>query len=331
MTAWTDFLTQQGAQWQGDTLVSFIAPEPSQPRGYLLVPLLDHAVVSIQGPDTLKFLQGQLTCDLSQLTEGQHLLGAHCNAKGRMISSFQLAELSGKHQVGMRLRANLAQTALDALNKYMVFSKADGAHSGRLGLALIPTTGQGQPVKLPEATPDSGKFAVHTAYTHLHHSAGTHEFWAEPDQAQALWLSLAPLAQPAPPQAWDSYWLEQGQAEVSAATSEAFIPQMLNYDLLGGVNFKKGCYTGQEIIARLHYRGESKKRTYLATHNQGDNLAIGTEITDGTKPIGTICATARHKVLISANRQSYEAQSAIHPIDQPQLKLAWAEGAYAIP
>ncbi len=322
---WHKFLTTQGARWQNDQLLDFTGPHA---LGGALIPMLDHTIICIEGPDAVKFLQGQVTCNLDDLAQGKHLLGAHCNAKGRMISSFEMAPLPGETRIGLRVRADLAHTALAALNKYMVFSKADGQISTLVPLAVIPNANS--PEQQPN-TPAPGEYQTHTHYTQLHHKQGLQELWVEDHYAQTLWQSTAQLVSPAPPTAWNDFWVAHGVAEVHAATSEQFIPQMFNYDLLDGISFKKGCYTGQEIIARLHYRGQAKKRTYIATISGTQNLSIGTEITSDGANIGTICGISRQNILICANTQKFDARTAIHPIDQPHLKLTWAEGAYAIP
>jgi folate-binding protein YgfZ len=131
--------------------------------------------------------------------------------------------------------------------------------------------------------------------------------------------------------------VEKGVAEVQAASSEEFVPQMLNYHLIDGVSFKKGCYTGQEIIARMQYRGQLKKHTYPMGGEQPIDLAVGATLVstaDVEKPVATVIASApsdqdwRGLVVVNGDIQASEACL----LDKKTgLKLAWLPLPYAIP
>ncbi|HEY7773088.1 MAG TPA: folate-binding protein [Marinagarivorans sp.] len=236
-----------------------------------LIPLSDHVLITVTGPDARKFLQGQCTCDINRLDQNHWLLGAHCNVKGRMLSSFTAALLADEC-IGLRVHLSVAESTAQALQKYIVFSKAKCEISQYLALGII-----GQ-ATLPELTAtaralEDGQF-THTQFgTLLRHDADLAELWISQDTLQntsdvQAWLSRGPLLSA---QHWQQQMIVRGRAEVQRTTADTYLPQAFNYDLIGGVNFKKGCYTGQEIIARLHYKGQSKQRVHamqLADNSQ---------------------------------------------------------------
>jgi len=297
-----------------------------------LISMIAHRILQATGPDAVKFLQGQVTCDLRRLEQQDHLLGAHCNAKGRMISSFTLAGC-GQDGLGLRLRANLADKALAALRKYIVFSKA------RMDIApLAPLAILGPLTNLPFPTlPLPGKSLILDKAVLLRHAENHLEIWTPELTVEQLWQRLVPLCVPTGCHELDRLWVERGVVEVQAASSEEFVPQMLNYHLIDGVSFKKGCYTGQEIIARMQYRGQLKKHTYLVGGEQGMDLEVGATLVSAEnleKPLATVVASATStqdwRGLVVANSDIQESEALL--LDKKTgLKLAWLPLPYAIP
>ena len=218
-----------------------------------------HSVIEVSGADSLAFLQGQLSCDLRQLSDQQTLIGAHCTPKGRMISSFVISQDHDGETLLLRVRQDMASVALTALKKYAVFSKVTLAQSDWQVLALDVATLE----KLGEAAPPANGFTHPNADTVCIESAGRLELWSRPTQADVyrhrcaeLNISLWKASQV------EAHWIALGLAEVRQATSEEFLPQMFNFDAIRGISYRKGCYTGQEIIARTHHKGQTKKRLY---------------------------------------------------------------------
>ena len=294
--------------------------------------MLDHRLLQVAGRDGMTFLQGQLTCDLRRLEQQEVLFGAHCNAKGRMISSAVLANTDDK-SIGLRLHASLAEPALAALKKYIVFSKATITAADRVAIALLGDTATAKPLgELPER----GRFAIRDGLTLVHHTSGLLEIWAEPARAMALWQQLCPLTAPADTTSLSRHWVEQGIAEVQAATMEEFIPQMLNYHLIDGISFKKGCYTGQEIVARMHYKGQLKKHTYRITGTGSDGPEVGEELmcaSDPQKVAGKVVAGAKEAAgwtgLVVATSSLYESETALIATSSG-AQFGWDALPYAI-
>jgi len=221
---------------------------------------LNHeGILAVRGADAAKFLQGQLTCNLNYLNAEYSSLGARCTPKGRMTSSFRiLAEGEG---FLLAMAKDLLESQLTDLKKYAVFSKAtlsdDSAQWARFGLsgadAVLAELGLQLSGEADQVARADGLIAIGLGQ-------GRVELWAPTERAAAT----ADLLQARLPHAELNDWLlgqvRAGVGQVFGATRELFIPQMINLQAVGGVSFKKGCYTGQEIVARMQYLGRLKRR-----------------------------------------------------------------------
>jgi tRNA-modifying protein YgfZ len=230
--------------------------------------VLSHeGVLAVRGPDASKFLQGQLTCNLHYLDNERSSLGARCTPKGRMQSSFRILQQGDGYLLAMDLE--LVQTQQADLAKYAAFSKSklhnESAEWVRFGLnagddALV-SLGLNLPQGADQMVAEHGLIAVRLA-------DGRAELWAHAADAETISLRLAAQLSEAPINRWLLAQIRAGIGQVVASTRELFIPQMINLQALGGVSFKKGCYTGQEIVARMQYLGKLKRRLHrLAAEN----------------------------------------------------------------
>ncbi|WP_237058763.1 CAF17-like 4Fe-4S cluster assembly/insertion protein YgfZ [Microbulbifer sediminum] len=292
---WQEYLSARGAVWEGDQ-----AHFPDTPADLHLMDLSPLGSVTVTGPDSQKFLQGQLTCDLVNLPDSHSTLGAHCNPKGRMISAFRAIKHS-QEDFTLLLPRGLATAARDAMAKYAVFFKtelADVAESRRwLGLQGKGVLKQAaQLLQIPQLSPgEAARFELEDT-TILACALNERQLALEvPNEpAGTLWDKLTTAAEAAGYCHWVAEQVEAGIPQLHAATSEMFIPQMLNLHLLGGVSFKKGCYTGQEVVARMQYLGAAKRRMYRARCESGELPAPGSDIvTDDGKSIGNIVEACR--------------------------------------
>lgn len=291
-----------------------------------IVPLRNHSIIVVEGPDAEKFLQGQCSCDFKQINKEEFSLGAHCNPKGRMISSFTAAKL-GNDRFGLRVHTSIAQLALAALQKYAVFSKVRLSVSDTYAAVAIFNS-QNQKIPgflsdLQQATSRSTSFG-----THLAHSTHVQEVWCTQPQLDRLGDIINQA-----PDAWTFYNLERGQTEVTAETTEKLIPQEINLQLLNGVSFTKGCYTGQEIIARMHYKATLKKHLYRAT-TSGDLPAINSAVTDGAgKNVGAVVQAVklRNKIEMAVLATDTALNDAAYCDADNTQKLQWLALPYAIP
>ncbi|MCI1898228.1 MAG: tRNA-modifying protein YgfZ [Enterobacter sp.] len=234
-----------------------------------LISLEDWALATVTGADGEKYLQGQVTADVSQLTEHQHLLVAHCDPKGKMWSNLRLF----RRQDGFAFieRRSLRDAQLTELKKYAVFSKVTIAADDELVLlGVAGFQARAALTTLFGALPDAEKPLVNDGATSL--------LWFEhPDErfllvtdtatAERVTDTLRGEAQLNNSQQWLALNIEAGLPVIDAANSAQFIPQATNLQALGGISFKKGCYTGQEMVARAKFRGANKRALWYLAGN----------------------------------------------------------------
>lgn len=245
-----------------------LAPEftKAQPE-YVTVSLKDYAVIELHGPETDKFLQGQLSCDLNQLTDSNWLYGAHCDNKGKMLSTLwvtRFAESVLLISTQAAIAASLAQ-----LQKYGVFSKTE--ITAGTDFQLFGVFGTAAPARVAEWIQTPLLAGQHAA-TQTEHSVVL-TLGAEPDQYLLVTRGHELLTN-SPADYWQALEIERGRATLHEGTVLEFVPQMLNVQALAGISFTKGCYIGQETIARMHYLGK-QKRALFRLRGKGSMVAPG--------------------------------------------------------
>ncbi len=261
----------------------------------LIIPLTQYGFMRAEGPDGEKFFQGQTTADFRQVSTIQARDGAYCNPKGRMLASFTAARLDTQTLM-LKIRCDCVADGLSVLSKYAVFSKVElrDASDDYVALGLVGPRARESLLKVFPALTLADNTALATWVDEqtviLQRDGNRFELWLPATRVGEIWSALRQQARAAGSQVWDALDIEAGTVAVCAATREEFLPQLLNYDLTGAVSFKKGCYTGQEVVARLHFKGVPKRRLYRAVIS-GEAKA-GDDILDGDKPVGTLaCCT----------------------------------------
>ncbi len=239
---------------------------------------LDHeGLLAVRGADAAKFLQGQVTCNLNYLNASQSSLGARCTPKGRMLSSFRIVPQEDGYLLAMARELIEPQQA--DLQKYAVFSKSKLSDESsawvRFGLAGGDAVLSELGLQLSDA---SDSLASTGTLLAVRLSDGRAELWAPAADAERLHSRLAAQLPQAPLNDWLLAQVRAGVGQVFGATRELFIPQMINLQALGGVSFKKGCYTGQEIIARMQYLGKLKRRLQRLRLVAAELPAVGVEL-----------------------------------------------------
>lgn len=223
--------------------------------------LSHEGILAVRGPDANKFLQGQVTCNLNYLSDSYSSLGARCTPKGRMQSSFRILSVSDGYLLAMA--SELLDAQLTDLKKYAVFSKSKLSDESqdwlRIGLSGGDNALRSLGLELAE-TADS--VARRDELLALRLNDGRVELWIPTSQAAAVQTQVASQLPQAPLNDWLLAQVRAGIGQVVGSTRELFIPQMINLQAVGGVSFKKGCYTGQEIVARMQYLGKLKRRLY---------------------------------------------------------------------
>jgi folate-binding protein YgfZ len=298
-TDWPPLLARFGAQLAaGDDVVFEQASQPFAALAATLTitPLAPYGVLEAHGPDAAKFLQGQLTCDVREAGPARSTPGAYCTQKGRMLTSFQLLQ-PADDRLWLRMRSDLIDNSAGTLGKYAVFSKVKLApRTDIVGFGLHGAGAANLLQELCGGVPDgqNGTLPAGDALLLQRDSAGDwFECWLPATAAAEFWQRAVQKARAAGTEYWRWLVLRSGFGEISQATAGLFIPQMLNYHLNGAVNFKKGCYTGQEIVARTHYRGQVKRHAQLVSCNAALPPAPGAEVLGATgKAVGNVVDSA---------------------------------------
>lgn len=303
--------------------MSEISPTPEFQSTGGALRLTDWGVMRAQGEEAAKFLHGQLTQDTVLQTPAQGRLAGYCSPKGRLLA-LMLALKTGPEELLLPLPAELLPATLKRLSMFVLRAKC----------------------KLSDASAQLAVWGLagETARTWLGAEAPT-EVWGVSRRGEAAWVLRLPDAgtprylliqaaeaeAPALPAlaAQDWAWLEvqSGLAWVRQPTVEQFVPQMLNLELLGGVNFQKGCYPGQEIVARSQYRGTVKRRTFLFS-SEGE-AQIGQELfhsADPEQPAGLVAAVAHRE-----GRSLLLAEVKLAALEGGSLHLGAAGGAVLQP
>lgn len=240
-------------------------------------PLSHEGILAVRGSDAGKFLQGQLTCNINYLSLEHASLGARCMVKGRMQSSFRILPEGNGYLLAMA--SDLLEPQLADLKKYAVFSKAtlcdESAAWARFGLQGGATALQALGLDVPA---NAGATVRHEGLIAIAVSDGRTELWVPADQAAGVREKLAATLPEGSLNDWLLGQIRAGIGQVMGPTRELFIPQMINLQAVDGVSFKKGCYTGQEIVARMQYLGKLKRRLYRLALDQQDVPAPGAEI-----------------------------------------------------
>lgn len=340
---WQQFLSEQGAIFEdNDGVVEISGFEPSNANATSpnkLTAIGAKGVISVTGRDAKKFLQGQLTCNLDDVDEQHTVLGALCSYQGKTITNFRV--LLDQDTCYLIMHASLIETVMNYLKKYIAFSKAEMSDVSDQ-FVLIGCWGE-QIEQILQSELGLSHFAVNEVRpsklglaVHITDTEPCFEFMSSLADGQKLWGKISGQCEKVPSRQWMLTNIRNGFAEISAATSEQFIPQMLNLDLIGAISFKKGCYTGQEIIARSHYLGKQKRRMFRLRSPSGVSVKPGMEIFVGgtPQPAGkvinaAVCEDGGYEILAILKVQS--RNDLLH-LEQPNTeKLSLLSLPYAIP
>ena len=244
--------------------------------------LLHLGLLRFQGPDSVSFLQGQITNDARRLGAGRPLLAAIATNQGRVFAILQLLPHSGG--IVAALPRELLQGTLERLRKFVLRAKVAiddaGAAAAGADLAIAGHHGDGAIGAAGLAVPDESQGYVETAGIGVGRvAADPGRFWVvgAPAQLAARGLAGEPAAAERTLHDWRLADVRAGLPQIYAATSELFIPQMLNLDLIDGISFNKGCYTGQEIVARTQHLGKIKRRLARVAL-PSESLAVGSPL-----------------------------------------------------
>ncbi len=326
-STWREFLTRSGANFDpaaGDSLDFGDAPDELQAAAgaTVLVPLVHLGVVECSGDDAKTFLHNQLTSDINHLSLGLAQHSSWCTAKGRMLASFLAWRRGDAYQLA--LSVDLVDAVAKRLQMYVLRAKVkvgnltdslvllglSGPQAGEaLALANLPIPAE------TLSAPEGGDIKV------IRLDTGRFLLAVPAEMAADLWRKLAEKARPAGVPAWRWLDVEAGLPLVTTATREEFVPQMADFEKIGGVSFHKGCYPGQEIVARTQYLGKVKRHLYRLHSDQA--LAAGDELHSPDNPEQS-CG----KVVVAAPspRGGYDALAVVQSNFAGNLRLGAKDG-----
>ena len=298
-SGWHAQLVALGARFDEEGLVRDFGDPVAEARAMrdaaIVAPLTGLGLISVSGDDASSFLNAQLTSDVGAVSAARAQYSGYCTPKGRLLATSLLYADSEAHR--LLLPGALAEPVTARLRKYVLRAKAKlevasaafevfgvtGARAAEAvagGLDEVPTPQQDFDVRHGD-----GKTVILLP-------GGRYLVICIADQAVSTWQNLSGCALPAGSRWWELQTIRSGIATIGAATQEMFTPQMIALDACGGVSFEKGCYPGQEIVARTRYLGEVKRRLYYGHSMQ--SVAAGAVITgDEDKTLGTVVNAAR--------------------------------------
>ena len=300
---WKAFLIEQDALINSsDSSNSSYSPEIK-----VLADLSGRGLLKVSGEDAESFLQNQLTNDIRNVNETTHQESAWCSPKGRIIANFRIFKRADSFLLD--LSADLLEHVIKKLRMYVMMSKVtieDVSES----MVHFSYSGQGADTELkeilgdvPQSTSESLQFDSLTILA----IAGPNprfDIFGEVDDCMSLWQKLSNNAVIATSSHWDYLNVQAGIPMISAESSEAWIPQMVNYIQIGGVDFQKGCYPGQEVVARLNYLGKTKRRMYHIETDASSALKVGS-------PVKSANDTEAGKVLSSVLNPEGKAEALV--------------------
>ncbi len=311
-------------------------PNPDLSTMTYLATLTNKQLLLVKGPDAGKFLQGQVTCDVKELNEPVTRLGAQCNPKGRILLSFRALQMNNE-TIALRLPASMMESAQKTLGKYIVFSKAklqDGGNDfalfglfGDSAAAVASTFFQQLPTTYEGWIEKDGSYLIQLA-------ANRFECWVATATVDSFLDVIEKQTQKVSADEWQLLDIAAGIGEVYPESYELFTPQELNYQLVNGINFRKGCYTGQEIVARLHYRGKLKRHMYRFEYKNDQIPPPGTTIINSLsgQNAGTVVMAALNqqgKIELLASLLDEQIDQA--KVESATEKLSQLSLPYAIP
>lgn len=274
---WQSFLQQQSANVVDDLVTDFgnpLAEHLHANAENIITDLSNLNVLEVSGKDAGEFLHGQLSSDVAALAEHESQLSSWCNIKGRVIASFLLYRSHDCFY--LLLDKDLSDSVTKRLQMFVL--RAQVSVSDRSDeLIRIGIRGESLHRQFQQIL-DSGSLESPGLLLRLQDKVPRSIILCSLDRAIYLWQQFSAKGNCVGTCHWARYDIEAGIAWVGKAGSEEFLPQSLNLDLLGGLSFDKGCYPGQEIIARMHFRGKLKQRLFLTTVAVNEPAATGSKL-----------------------------------------------------
>ncbi|WP_137718483.1 CAF17-like 4Fe-4S cluster assembly/insertion protein YgfZ [Methylobacillus flagellatus] len=336
---WQDFLSAQGILGAADdeqrNFGDVVAEVQAAATGNALYELSHLGLLQVEGADATAFLQGQFTNDIKALDGSNSQLAGYCNPKGRMLALF--TAFAHHDHLHLQLDGRLREAILKRLRMYVMRSKVTLTDVSESVLRIAVSGPDSAAAlenlfaRLPQQ-PGQLVSLEHGAVLRLAGDIPAFQIFSDAEHMPAIWQALRATHRPVGRNAWEWLQIQAGIPDVVPATQEAFVPQMLNLDALDGISLTKGCYTGQEIVARTHYLGKVKRRT-LPAHLASDSRPIaGTAVQDAAgNEAGMVVRSAQapqggHDVLVEVRLEAVDGGLSLQ-----QQVLSLGTLPYALP
>ncbi|MCW8899464.1 MAG: folate-binding protein [Gammaproteobacteria bacterium] len=268
---WEKFLLSNNAQLDNNRVKSFghsIGKEQNAYSGLIIADLSYYALIEASGDDVVEFLQGQLTNDIKLVTDELGQLSAYCSPKGRILASFRIFMRDGHYF--LKLHSDILEATLKRLRMFVMRSKVELTDSSdkfaRIGIAGTNSSNKLTTIftALPENT-DESLTEDEMTIIKLPGTLPCYEVHGPVEKVKVLWQKLQNDAVAVGENSWNLLTIRAGIPEIVAETVEAFVPQMVNLQAINSLSFTKGCYPGQEVVARMHYLGKLKRRLFIGS------------------------------------------------------------------
>lgn len=325
---WQSFLAQRGARFEADHLADFSDPDrefAALDSGPVLAPLGHFGLIRATGDDAASFLHNLLSNDIQHLGMGRAVRCGFCSPKGRLLADFMIWR-EGRDYL-LQLSADIQPALLKKLGMYVLRSKAVLSDAnGELILLGLAGSGAGKALEglgfnLPTEPLD---VSYSPAATLLRLEGNRFQLAVRAGAAGELWDRVSAIARPVGTAAWRKLEIEAGIPHITALTQDEFVPQMANQDLIGGVSFTKGCYPGQEVVARTKYLGKVKRRTYRA-QVEGSSPAPGTDLYSPDLQ-GQSCGKVIEAVALPSGGSEMLASMLMSSADSGEVRLGGIDG-----
>lgn len=298
---WKQFLIDKGAEFDGDYLTSFGHADRERripPQGAILCDLSHKGLISVAGSDARDFLQNQLSSDLNLVSDTQAQLSSYNSPKGRVYSTFSIFQRDNVLYLG--LSADILEVVLKRLRMFIMRSDVamEDASESLVHFGYADPRGEQRLADAIGSIPEKAFDVVQTNQLTIIRQpceVPRFEILGELDAARELWTKLSVHAAAVGPSSWDYFNITAGIPEVTKGSYEAWVAQMLNLQHLGAVSFTKGCFPGQEIVARLKYLGKNKRKLFHIGIDTLEVPSVGTAmLTSSGEEAGTIVNAAQN-------------------------------------
>lgn len=318
---WQQFLSSINATIENGTVKNFshsLSEEQNAYSDLVLADLSHYALIKVSGDDAVDFLQGQLTHDIKLVTNNVSQLSAYCNPKGRILANFRIFKRNDDYF--LHLRADTVSATLKRLRMFVMRSKVELLDYSdeilSMGVAGLNVASKLSKLfkNLPKLT-DESSTEDNLTIIKLAGDLPRYEVHGPIDEVKETWEKLQSDGVAIGYNSWNLLTIRAAIPEIVAETVEAFVPQMVNLQAINALSFTKGCYPGQEVVARMHYLGKLKRRLFICSAESntlpvaGESIMTNDESGQKIGQIVTSSWTGDNKIEFLAVLQIEKAQN----------------------